>query len=420
MIKIYPSGNRLVLSYEYIDGGPGWVMAKLKETGEFTLRKTFTFASKDVLDKTDRETIEAALEDDDYLGETIDDDEFEREDESISFILGNLIGEYYHIEKGIVTYDHSVFLHKNIDFDVKLFVSNRNISVFSKIEHFTKNDIYVGGDVDNTIPETIMWDLIKKFPNTHEKNLYEGSVITGIIREYVDNVPDYRAKYEKYLNKREVIKSSDLGPLLRDQEIHKFMLILDKLELMLKQQTSYSELQWQEEILVIITLIYPKYVYAFKNVQLKRKDQTDLYVDILLVDSGGYADILEIKKPFESVIVTQATYRDNHIPYRELTGTVMQIEKYIYHLNRWGADGEKILTQKLSGLPIGFEVKLTNPGGVIIMGRDYNLSVEQKSDFEVVKRKYKNIMDILTYDELLRRLRFMIEMWTNKPLNESI
>ncbi|XHR95568.1 Shedu immune nuclease family protein [Mucilaginibacter sp. UC70_90] len=419
MIKIYPSKSMLILSYEYTDGGPIWVKEKLKQDGEFTLRKTFTFEAKDVLDEKDREIIESVLDDEDYLGETADDDPFDQDDESISFVLGNLVGEYYQIEKGKITYDHDVYLHKDIDFDVKLFVSHRNISVFSKLEHFTKNDIYIGGEAENTIPEIIMWDLIKKFPNTHQKNLYEGSVITSIIREYVDNIPDYRAKYEKYLNKRQTVKASDLGPILRDQEIHKFILILDKLESMLKQQIGYSELQWQEEILTIITLIYPKYVYAFKNVQLKRKDQTDLYVDILLVDSGGYADILEIKKPFESVIITQATYRDNHIPYRELTGTVMQIEKYIYHLNRWGADGEKILTQKLSGLPQGFEVKLTNPGGLVIMGRDNNLSADQKSDFEVVKRKYKNIMDILTYDELLRRLRFMIEMWTNKPFSES-
>lgn len=408
----------LILSYEYTDGGPIWVKEKLKQDGEFTLRKTFTFEAKDVLDEKDREIIESVLDDEDYLGETADDDPFDQDDESISFVLGNLVGESIKL-KGKITYDHDVYLHKDIDFDVKLFVSHRNISVFSKLEHFTKNDIYIGGEAENTIPEIIMWDLIKKFPNTHQKNLYEGSVITSIIREYVDNIPDYRAKYEKYLNKRQTVKASDLGPILRDQEIHKFILILDKLESMLKQQIGYSELQWQEEILTIITLIYPKYVYAFKNVQLKRKDQTDLYVDILLVDSGGYADILEIKKPFESVIITQATYRDNHIPYRELTGTVMQIEKYIYHLNRWGADGEKILTQKLSGLPQGFEVKLTNPGGLVIMGRDNNLSADQKSDFEVVKRKYKNIMDILTYDELLRRLRFMIEMWTNKPFSES-
>jgi hypothetical protein len=217
MIKIYSAKNTLILSYEYTDGGPGWVKEKLKETGEFTLRKTFTFAAKDVLDETERETIESALDDENYLGDTVDDDPFEQEDENISFVLGNLIGEYYQIEKGIITYDYSVFLHKDIDFDVKLFVSNRNISVFSKLEHFTKNDIYVGGDAENTIPEVIMWDLMRKFPNTHQKNLYEGSVITSIIREYVDNIPDYRAKYEKYLNKRHVVTASDLGPLLRDQ-----------------------------------------------------------------------------------------------------------------------------------------------------------------------------------------------------------
>ncbi|MET3115718.1 hypothetical protein AAKU52_003475 [Pedobacter sp. CG_S7] len=313
-----------------------------------------------------------------------------------------------------MTHEHAVFLHKSIKFDVKLFVSTRNISVFSKLERFVQDNIFIGGEADGAIPESVMWDLVRKFPNTRQKDLYESSVITSIIRDYVDSVPDYRTKYENYLNNRKAVKPSDLGPALKDQELHKFQLILEKLELMLHQQTGYSENQWQEEILTIITLIYPKYVYAFKSVQLKRKDQTDLYVDILLIDSGGYADIIEIKKPFDSVILTKATYRDNHIPYRELSGTIMQIEKYIYHLNRWGADGEKFLTQKLLGLPDGFEVKLTNPGGLVIMGRDNNLTPDQRRDFEVVKRKYKNIMDILTYDELLRRLKFMIELWTNK------
>jgi hypothetical protein len=33
---------------------------------------------------------------------------------------------------------------------------------------------------------------------------------------------------------------------------------------------------------------------------------------------------------------TLGQYRNNHIPLRELSGAVMQIEKYIYYLNRWG------------------------------------------------------------------------------------
>ncbi len=88
----------------------------------------------------------------------------------------------------------------------------------------------------------------------------------------------------------------------------------------------------------------------------------------------------------------------------------MQIEKYVFYLNKWGRAGEDSLTEKYkSELPEDFSIKITNPGGVIIMGRDNNLSDEQRQDFEVVKRKYKNVIDIITYDDLLRRLEFIIE-----------
>jgi hypothetical protein len=43
------------------------------------------------------------------------------------------------------------------------------------------------------------------------------------------------------------------------------------------------------------------------------------------------------------------------------------------------------------------------------MGRDSNLREDQRQDFEVVKRKYKYIIDIITYDDLLRRLEFIIK-----------
>ena len=43
------------------------------------------------------------------------------------------------------------------------------------------------------------------------------------------------------------------------------------------------------------------------------------------------------------------------------------------------------------------------------MGRENNLSKDQKNDFEVVKRKYKNVIDILSYDDLLQRLKFSIQ-----------
>jgi len=43
----------------------------------------------------------------------------------------------------------------------------------------------------------------------------------------------------------------------------------------------------------------------------------------------------------------------------------------------------------------------------VIIGRDSDLSDSQRHDFEIVKRKYKHIVDILTYDDLLRRIGFV-------------
>lgn len=60
----------------------------------------------------------------------------------------------------------------------------------------------------------------------------------------------------------------------------------------------------------------------------------------MLVNSSGYIDIIEIKKPFENDILSQKEYRDNYYPLRELSGTIMQAEKYIYLLSRYAVELE--------------------------------------------------------------------------------
>lgn len=45
--------------------------------------------------------------------------------------------------------------------------------------------------------------------------------------------------------------------------------ILEKLKRMLKNEEKYSEKQWQSEILDIILLLYPKYLYAFNEAKVK-------------------------------------------------------------------------------------------------------------------------------------------------------
>ena len=55
-------------------------------------------------------------------------------------------------------------------------------------------------------------------------------------------------------------------------------------------------------------------------------------------------------------------------------------------------------------------IRITNPKALLILGRDRRpdggLALDQRQtfDLEVIKRKYANMMDIITYDDLLRRL----------------
>ena len=61
------------------------------------------------------------------------------------------------------------------------------------------------------------------------------------------------------------------------------------------------------------------------------------------------------------------------------------------------------------------QIRITNPKAMIILGRDRRqdgapaLESAQTFDLEIIKRKYANMMDIMTYDDLLRRLENIID-----------
>ncbi len=294
-----------------------------------------------------------------------------------------------------------------------MFIAERNISIFSKIANLIQGSIYIGGPQENAIPKQAFQKLLQKFPNTYELNRYASARIGAVISSYLKLKEDYEDKYQKYINKKGGKEGSDLYSMVVTAEVAKYKSIVDKLKSMLNEEPSYSEKQWQEEILQIILLLYPKYIFVFKNAPVKDiYSKKNKWIDFLLVDATGNIDIIEIKKPFDKCIVTHATYRDNHIPLRELSGTVMQIEKYIFYLNKWGKAGEEKLTSYYrNDLPNGFAIKITNPGAIIIMGRENELTEDQLKDFEVIKRKYKNVIDIITYDDLIRRLETILNHW---------
>jgi len=392
MLDFLKEENRLVLSYsgEQIDSS--WIYSELAKRDSVSLRKTFTVSSNELISEEDPED----------------------EDAPVWFEIGTKDGEYYRLSKDVLGIENDLFIHESVELTSKTFIAERNISVFSKLDRLTGATIRIGGSEEKAIPEAAFLELLQKFPNTYEIRRYADARVSAVISSYIGTKEDYEEKYQQYMNRRVSIEGANPYELVANAEIAKYRLLLSKLQNMLAAEASYSERQWQEEILQIILLLYPKYIHVFKEAPVRDTyNKKDRRIDFLLVDSLGNTDIIEIKKPFDKCIVTDRTYGDNYIPLRELSGTVMQIEKYIFYLNKWGKTGEEKLTSHYNDqLGEGFTIKITNPGAIIIMGRENELSADQRQDFEVIKRKYSKVIDIITYDDLLGRLDSTLKQWS--------
>lgn len=380
-------GPDLLLIYTPENNSGEWLSHQLEKTGKASVSGRVFHVTQERLVELDEEVVES-------------------DEVSFVFRIGVVSAGYYCIDRNVLGINFDLGIHVSIRLERKIFCAERNISIFRRFNDFGLESLTIGGDSEGAMPAEVFDQLLKKFPNTYEMNGYARARISSIIRNYLPIEKDFQIEHEKYLNKKESYQGSLPLEIVAQYELEKFDQLVGKMKEMLQHSSIYSEKQWQDEILQIILLIFPRYIRALKegpvNDSWANKTRR---VDFLLVDASGFIDVIEIKKPSDQHLVTSNCYRDNHVPMRELGGTIMQVEKYLYHFNRWGQMGEvKIKEKYASELPNNMEIKIVNPSGLVIMGRDKGLSDEQKNDFEVIRRKYRNVLDIITYDDLLRRL----------------
>ena len=102
--------------------------------------------------------------------------------------------------------------------------------------------------------------LLKYFPTSYERRKYVEARIASLLRNYLDGIKDAEKIYQKHLNTKLSKQGTDLAKVFQNVELVKYQTILEKLQEMLKDENQYNEHQWQEEILQIILLLYPKYI----------------------------------------------------------------------------------------------------------------------------------------------------------------
>lgn len=318
----------------------------------------------------------------------------------------------------ILDIKNDLLISRDVTLKRSIFAAERNISIFGRLSELLEHSdpIVIGGTRPGAIPWDVFEELLKRFPNTFELNRYADARVQTILSQYIDGMKDARGRYESYLNKKAALNNAtklDLD-VLKKLEIEKYVLIRDLIEDALKTKKDWSEGEWQQLMLSFLLLLFPKYIKVLENITIydyysDHTKKTNRYIDIGLVDANGNLDVIEVKKPFDDKILRKSLYRGNSIPTSELSGSIMQAEKYLFHLSKWGVKGEKILTAKYaSELPPGMRIRISNPKAIIVVGRDQiggsDMTDSQLLDFEIIKRKYANMMDIITYDDLLRRL----------------
>lgn len=340
-----------------------------------------------------------------------DPEDWGDDSDEMRFVVATLKGRYFVLDPTILNLEVPVLVARDARPTWRWFTAEERTSVMRVLAELRPTRIVIGGIAPDAITVAEFEKLIAQFPSHHERKLYVQSRLAGVFRELTDAKVDAVAKLNKYVEKRVTAKPKDFVQPFRQREISKYEFLREQLLTMLEHDAGIPERQWQAQILDILRLLYPKYIAAFTSVTIKDSLTAGIrQIDIMLVDVNGNIDVIEIKKPFKARIVTATTYRDNHVPHRELVGAAMQLEKYLFHLGRWGTAGESVLTQRFGAkLPPDLKLRIVNPCGLIIMGRDDDLTIEQKGDFEMYRRQHKNIVDVITYDDLLRRLDRVLE-----------
>ena len=382
------SGKKLILCYTPAMGIDD-ITKRLDTEDGVSIKHTF-FVTKDLLCE--------------------DVDEEDNWEETLRFCVGTVGESYAELDSEVLGTNHSFYFGNEIKLKSELFVAYRNISIIRKIDEVIERDFYIGGDWEahNGISKETFENLINNFPKTAELDKYAHMRIASIIKDYFPECDKYEAIYEKFIASRNSSydsHSSSLSDYNVQIELEQFTVAYHELKNMLNRYEAIDEKKWQEKIHNILQLLYPKYICYAREIKFYGGGKNDKQPDFLLVDANGFVDILEIKKA-DVRMLTQ--YRNNYVASREVSGAIQQIEKYIFCLNSYDK-AKKDVSDKLDGmLPNGLKTQVVNPQGILLAGRSNEFTDEQKKDFELIKRQYKHVADIMTYDDLAQRLQNII------------
>lgn len=226
------------------------------------------------------------------------------------------------------------------------------------------------------------------------KNL-DHSIIEYLESKDVDIILDFleallKTKYKSRIKKRKLFSKVKIK--VDDITITE---IIDQFKNYLIQNK--SEKEWGTFLDKNLFLLDSKYIKSIPELNVVLAGARK--VDFGLIDSQGYLDIFEIKKPTTKLLAKQKD-RGNYYWNTETVKALVQAEKYLYN-----AESKRSMMQDDIEREKGIKVKIIKPRAVVILGNSKQLdNNSKKEDFRVLRMALKNV-EVILYDELLDRIK---------------
>lgn len=168
---------------------------------------------------------------------------------------------------------------------------------------------------------------------------------------------------------------------------------------------SHPESWWQSYVKSNVLLMQQGYIKAIEKLNVAIGDTK--FPDFCLVTHDNYLDILEIKRPDTELLHLDAS-RGNYYWTTEMSKAISQTENYIDQVSSKATDVRSYLLDKEK-----IDVKAVRPRGIILAGNTSDFqNAKQRDDLRILSQAQKYIT-ILTYDELLTRLKNYIVVLTD-------
>lgn len=408
--------RQLILCYETESD---WLEEKLEEDQDFQIYKTFSFSKKDLISKDEESSICY-----DY-----------------KFVLGEKDQNYFRIDKEKIGATFDLYIDASLSIDQSWFVTSsskrskyqdktgeeKSSSIYGNIlyafKNFYKHDkLFIDIDSESTfkddgfhITQSTYKHFVEIFPTATNVKYQTLSIFTKLLKSELDMV-DYEEIYSRYKSReisvrnKEDIKTEEICK----QEKVKFIYAKDQL-LKSLERSAAGEFIHEDEFSKLIAQIFcflnPKYVkiHTKLNISDYTGARANCQADLSLIDCEGNIDLIEVKSPqaYPNLFLKRQ-YRNHYVPSGELSGAINQLEQYLKCLTKMTTEEISNKNPALQNEMGEIKLKAVHPKGYIIFGRDAasfngdNIN-QKKLDFELIKNTYKDVVDIITFDELVQR-----------------